>query len=336
LFPEWQLQRTKELAVLAGRFEQNFRSSLVASGRFNQIRAAASNSLFKISRPTISVSMGASYHPALTQRWVELTGPRWAFLSDASGATNRAASAAVACPAWATFRPASWAGQSSLSTTIDTITSSMKTIEAITSAVRTIEAITSAVRTIEAIVSVRFTQLQPLTELAKPAWSKSLLGSYWSAGALGILSQDLQRMVRSTVLGDAAARTAAMRLTSTFRYSLRPLPNIAPVTPYTGIRPPSPIGPTPAAPALDSTLPTLHDDSTSGLERLLRTRIREIALVLVTISGACNTLGVALLVLANEPLANILAVLFGEGTLLLAVPQSMAAIRQLRSSKTTT
>jgi hypothetical protein len=117
----------------------------------------------------------------------------------------------------------------------------------------------------------------------------------------------------------------------------KPLPNIAPVTPYTGIGPPTSIGLTPPAAAPDSTLPAPDDeDSTSGLERLLRTRIREIAFVLVTISGTCNTLGVALLMLANEPLANILTVLFGEGTLLLAVPPSIAAIRQLRSSRTTT
>jgi hypothetical protein len=82
---------------------------------------------------------------------------------------------------------------------------------------------------------------------------------------------------------------------------------------------------------------TLGDqDSTSRLERLLRTRIRQLALVLLTVSGVCNGLGVALLVLANEPLANILTVLFGEGMLLLAVPPSIAAIRQLHSSKTTT
>jgi hypothetical protein len=57
--------------------------------------------------------------------------------------------------------------------------------------------------------------------------------------------------------------------------------------------------------------------------------------VLFTVFGACNGLGVALLVLANEPLANILTVLFAEGTLLLAIPPSIAAIRQSRSSKTT-
>jgi hypothetical protein len=316
LLSEWQLQRTKEVARLVDRFEQNFRSSLVASGLFDQIRAA-SDSLPKISGPKISVSVGVRYHPASTQRWVELTRPQWAFLTGANGAANRAASAAVMRSAWATVGPAGWAGQSSI------------------------------LKTIEAMTSMRFTQWQPLTELANPAWSKILLDNSLSAGAFGIRSQDLQRVVRTTVLGDAAARTAAMRLASTFRYSQRPLPNIAPLTPYTGIRPPFLIGPTPAAPAPnsslpaapapDSTLPILDDEgSTSGLERLLRTRIREIALVLVTVSGACNALGVALLMLANEPLANILTVLFGEGTLLLAVPPSVAAIRQLRSGKTTT
>jgi hypothetical protein len=306
LLSKWQLQRTKDLAMLAGRFEQNFRSSLIASGLVDQIRAA-STSLSKVSGPKISVSMGVRYYPASTQRWVKLTRPRWALPTGANEAANRAASAAVVRPAWATLGPGGWAGQSSLS------------------------------KTIEATASVRSTQWQPLTELAKPAWSKSLLDSSWSAGALGIRSEDLQRIVRSTVLGDTAARTAAVRLASTFRYSPRPLPNIAPGTPYTRIRPPSSIGPTPAAPAPDSALPALDDeDLTSGLERLLRTRIRDIAFVLLILSGACNGLGVALLVLANEPLANILTVLFGEGMLLLAVPPSVAAIRQLRSSKTTT
>jgi hypothetical protein len=42
-------------------------------------------------------------------------------------------------------------------------------------------------------------------------------------------------------------------------------------------------------------------DSTWRLERLLRARIHQLALVLLTVSGACNGLGVALLVLANEP-----------------------------------
>jgi hypothetical protein len=313
------------MVMLAGRFEQNFRSSLVASGLFDQIRAASASS-FKISGPKISVSLGIRYHPASTQRWVELTPPRWAFFTGVNEAANRAASAAVVRPAWATLGSGGWAGQSSLS----------KTVEAIASSAKMIEAITSSVKTVDAIASVRFTQWQRLAELANPTWSKSLLDSSWSAGAFGIRSEDLQRIVRSTVLGDVAARTAAMRLASTFSYSPPLLPNIAPAKPYTRIGPPSSIGPTSAAPAPDSTLTVLDEDSTSGLERFLRTRIREIALVLLIASGACNAAGVALLVLANEPLANILTVLFGEGALVLAVPPSIAAIRQLRSSKTTT
>jgi len=219
-------------------------------------------------------------------------------------------------PAWATLGPAGWAGQSSLSKTVEAVASSMKTVEA--------------------IVAVQSTQWHPLIQLAKPAWSKSLLDSSWSAGVLGIQSQDLQGIVRSTVLGDAAARTAAMRLASTFKYSPRPLLNIPQVTPGTRIGPRITIDPTPVAPAPDPTLAVLDDEDSTRLERLLRARIRQLALVLLTVSGACNALGAALLVVANEPLVNIFTVLFGEGMLLLAVPPSIAAICQLRSGKTTT
>jgi len=292
--------------MLAGRVGQSFRSSLVSSGLLGQIKVA-SDSWSKLSGSKLSGPMVVRYHPASAQRWVELTRPRWAFVTGASRTANRAASVAVMRPAWATLGPGGWAGQSSLS------------------------------KTIEAIASVRSTQWQQLTELATPTWSTSLVDSTLSARAFGVWSQDLQWVVRTTVLGDAAARTAAVRLASPFGYSPRPLLNIPQVTPGTRIGPRITIGPTAVAPAPDPTLAVLDDEgSTSRLERLLRARIRQLALVLLTVSGACNALGVALLVLANEPLVNIFTVLFGEGMLLLAVPPSIAAIRQLRSGKTTT
>jgi hypothetical protein len=92
---------------------------------------------------------------------------------------------------------------------------------------------------------------------------------------------------------------------------------------------------TPSSMAADSGLVLTDEDSASRLERLLRRRIRQLALVLLTASATSNAAGIALLALANEPLANILMVLIGEGTLLLAVPPALLAVRQLRSSATT-
>jgi hypothetical protein len=89
-------------------------------------------------------------------------------------------------------------------------------------------------------------------------------------------------------------------------------------------------------PKAHSSTTALDDqDSTSRRERLLRARTRQLALVLIIVSVACNGLGAAFLLLANEPLANIRTVLSGEGMLLFAVAPSIA-IRHLRTSKTTT